>query len=119
MKDIIIKIILITVLSFQSFSQELPTILPQSPEAASIGKYGQIPVGLFTGTPQVHVPIHEFTSGQLTVPISLNCSPNGVRIDEYASSVGIGWSLFAGGVITEQFVDIKMKINIFLPVAYI
>ena len=83
-------------------AQELPDLTPISPEAASIGKYGQIPVGLFTGTPQINVPIHTFKSGSLTVPVSLNYSSNGVRVDEYASSVGLGWNLSAGGVITRS-----------------
>ncbi|CAL2076866.1 hypothetical protein [Tenacibaculum sp. 190524A05c] len=82
--------------------QELPNVTPLSPEASSIGKYGQIPVGLFTGTPQVNVPICTFKSGPLSVPVSLNYSSNGIRIDEYASSVGLGWNLSAGGVITRS-----------------
>ncbi|MDH7447547.1 hypothetical protein [Aquimarina sp. 2201CG14-23] len=83
-------------------AQELPDVTPISPEAASIAKYGQVPVGLFTGTPQINVPIYTFKSGSLTVPISLNYSSNGIRVDEYASSVGLGWNLSAGGVITRS-----------------
>jgi len=82
--------------------QELPNVLPQSPEAASLGKFGQVPVGLFTGTPQLNIPIYEFKSSALSIPIALNYSSNGVRVDEYASSVGLGWSLSAGGVITRS-----------------
>ncbi|MBW1298506.1 hypothetical protein [Aquimarina litoralis] len=95
-------VLMLTMVSVITNAQELPDVTPISPEAASIGKYGQIPVGLFTGTPQVSIPIHEFKSGPLSVPISLNYSSNGIRIDEYASSVGLGWNLSAGGVITRS-----------------
>jgi len=105
MKKYISLIVLSTILCFIARAQdssELPDLVPLSPEAASLGKYGQIPVGLFTGTAQYNIPIHQFKSGPLTVPISINYSSNGVRVDEYSSSVGLGWSLIAGGVITRS-----------------
>ncbi len=83
-----------------AMGQTLQNILPQSPEASSIGKYGQVPVGLFTGTPQLGIPIYQFKSGALQLPISINYSSNGIRIDEYSSSLGLGWNLSANGVIT-------------------
>ncbi len=83
-------------------AQELPDVTPVSPEAASIARYGQIPVGLFTGTAQVSVPIYTFTSGPLSIPVSLDYSSNGIRVDEYSSSAGLGWNLSAGGAITRS-----------------
>lgn len=41
-------------------------VLPPSPEAASLGKYGNMPVSHFTGAPQVQVPI--YTLGAVTCP---------------------------------------------------
>ncbi len=87
------------------YAQELPKVIPASPNASSLGEYGKIPVGLFTGTPQVSIPIYQFNQGSLTIPISLSYSSNGIRVDQTASNVGLGWSLNAGGVITRVVMD--------------
>nr|NQU89970.1 RHS repeat protein [Bacteroidota bacterium] len=77
-----------------------PSILPPSPTASELGKYGQIPVGMFTGTPNIDIPLYSFKTKNLSVPISLSYSSNGIKVDQVASWVGLGWSLNAGGVIT-------------------
>jgi len=75
-------------------------ILPPSPNAASLGKYGGIDVGLSSGAVNHHIPIFDYTSTSIKVPISLSYTSTGFKVDEIASRVGIGWSLNAGGVIT-------------------
>jgi len=95
-------VLLLMMASAVIWGQELPDVTPVSPEAASIARYGQVPVGLFTGTAQVSVPIYTFTSGALSIPVSLDYSSNGIRVDEYSSSVGLGWNLSAGGAITRS-----------------
>ncbi len=97
-----------------SMGQSLQNLLPQSPEASSIGKYGQVPVGLFTGTPQLGIPIYQFKSGALQLPVSINYSSNGIRVNEYSSSVGLGWNLSAGGVITRTVFGQKDE-NQYIP----
>ncbi|HAV54827.1 MAG TPA: hypothetical protein DCX41_07865, partial [Aequorivita sp.] len=100
----ILFFLLISIFSFgQSFDD--PKILPPSPNAASLGKFGQVPVGLFTGTSQINIPIYEAHVGKLTLPISLGYSSNGIRVDEMSSNVGLGWNLNAGGVITRNVND--------------
>ncbi len=79
---------------------ERPIVIPTSPEATSMTKYGDIPVGLFTGTVQFTVPIYTVSEGALSHAISLNYGTNGVKVDEISSRIGIGWNLGAGGVIT-------------------
>ncbi|MBL6446430.1 hypothetical protein JMN32_08930 [Fulvivirga sp. 29W222] len=79
--------------------------LPASPNAAALGKYGHVPVGLNTGTLQLSVPVYEYSGGNLTVPISLNYSSNGIKVDELPSHVGLGWVLSAGGAVTRMARD--------------
>lgn len=74
----------------------------QSPNASSIGKFGDIPVSLFTGTVNISIPITKINSGPITVPISLNYDGSGCHPDEHPSLVGLNWSLFAGGIIKRQ-----------------
>ena len=73
-----------------------------SPEAASLGKYGDIPVSHHTGTANISIPIYTVTDGPLSLPISLSYHSSGIRVEEMASQVGLGWSLNAGGMITRS-----------------
>lgn len=76
-----------------------PELMPLAPEAAAIARYGNIPVGLYTGVPDITVPVYELSIDGLTVPIELKYHSSGVRVDELASNEGLGWSLHAGGFI--------------------
>jgi hypothetical protein len=80
----------------------LPKLLPASPEAASFAKYGNFPVNLFSGTPDISIPIFEIKSGELDVPITINYHASGIRVNDYGSWVGLGWDLNAGGMITRK-----------------
>jgi hypothetical protein len=71
-----------------------------SPNAASLGKYADIPVSYHTGIPQVSLPIYTVQEGTLSLPVSISYHAGGIKVMEPASSVGAGWSLSAGGVIT-------------------
>lgn len=82
-------------------SQPTFDILPKSPEAAAISKYGSIPVGLTSGVPNISIPIYNISLKGLNVPISLNYHSSGVKVNEQATNVGLGWSLQSGGVVTE------------------
>lgn len=73
-----------------------------APNAASIGKYVDYPVGYYTGSPQITVPIYELKDGAATLPISLSYHASGIRVSETASWVGLGWALNAGGMITRS-----------------
>ena len=79
-------------------------VAPPSANAASLGKYGDIPVSYHTGVPNISIPIYTVTQGKLSVPITLNYHSSGIKVDELASWVGLGWSLNAGGVITRSVV---------------
>ncbi len=87
------------------FAQELPEITPPTPVAYELGKYGQIPVGMFTGTPNIDIPIYNYSAGGLSVPISLGYSSNGIKVDQLSSNVGLGWNLNVGGVISRIVKD--------------
>jgi len=74
--------------------------VPPSPNASNLGKYGDIPVGLYTGVPNISIPIWEIKERRLSLPISLSYHASGNRVDDIASWTGLGWTLNAGGVIT-------------------
>lgn len=94
---------LMTLITLFCFGQDYPKELtPPSPNAASLGIFGQIPVSLFNGLPQISIPVGKVSAGNLTVDISLAYHGGGIRPDLHPGWVGLGWSLNAGGVITRK-----------------
>ncbi|MCB0556165.1 MAG: hypothetical protein KDD02_21645 [Phaeodactylibacter sp.] len=81
----------------QPVNNLLGDVAMPSPEAASLGKYTDIPVGYYTGTPSISVPVHSAKDGTVSLPVSLSYHASGVKVGEPASWVGLGWSLNAGG----------------------
>ncbi len=87
---------------FQCFAQSksLPNVIPVSPEAASLGKYGDIPIGYQTGIPSINIPIFQTTQGGIPININLSYHAGGIKVEEIASRVGLGWALNTGGTIS-------------------
>lgn len=75
----------------------LPKNIP-SPNAASLGEYGQIPVDLFTGLPNISIPILAEVGDNANMSLSYRAS--GIRPDQHSGWVGVGWNLNCGGSIT-------------------
>lgn len=89
-------------------AQELkqPTNI-QSPNAASLGKYGDVPVSYFTGTPNISIPLHKMSVKGIDLDISLSYDASGIRINSHPGWVGQNWTLNAGGVITRTVVGFE------------
>ena len=80
----------------------LPSIVMPSPNAASLGIYGKIPVGLYTGTPNISIPLYEINLDGKSIPITLSYRASGIKVMQEASWVGLGWNLQAGGCIVSE-----------------
>ncbi|WP_121326554.1 MULTISPECIES: DUF5977 domain-containing protein [unclassified Flavobacterium] len=80
----------------------VPKIVPPSPEAASLGKFVEVPVSHYTGLPNISVPLYTIESGEIKLPIQVSYHARGIQVSEMAPQVGTGWALSAGGVITRQ-----------------
>ena len=76
-----------------------------SPNAASLGRYGDIPVSLYTGTPEISIPLYDIVVQDFVLPISLSYHAAGVQVDQRAGWTGVNWTLFAGGMITRKIND--------------
>lgn len=79
---------------------KLPTIIPPSPEVASLAKLGNISTGLHTGSAVVNIPLFELSTSTLSLPLGLTYSSNGIKVNDIPSKVGMGWNLLAGGSIS-------------------
>lgn len=102
-------LVLMMLFSLNAFSQyegPSPKVAPVSPEAAALFKLSSRPQSGFTGTVPISFPLFSVSSGQLNVPVSLNYAMGGIKVEEMASSVGLGFNLSAGGQITRVVVGI-------------
>jgi hypothetical protein len=99
-----ISLIVLILSSVYSIAQQditkVPTVIPPSPNAAELGRYGNFNVGLNTGSANVKIPLLSFQNG--LVPVSLDYSTTGIKVDQLASRAGMGWVLNAGGIITRS-----------------
>lgn len=69
-----------------------------SPEISQRNYLQDIPVNLYTGTPQITIPIYTLQENGLSVPLYLWYNASGIRGGELASSTGLGWNI--GGIPT-------------------
>ncbi|MBC9930503.1 RHS repeat domain-containing protein [Chitinophaga qingshengii] len=83
-------------------------IIPPSPAAAAIDKFALVPVGYYTGVPNISIPIFNYSIPRLNynMGIDLSYHSGGIKVDEMPSNVGIGWALNAGGSINRAVVGL-------------
>ncbi|MEJ5106541.1 DUF5977 domain-containing protein [Chryseobacterium sp. MYb328] len=99
MKKIISLTTVLSAIMMWGQTLELPKNI-QSPNAASLGKYGDIPMNLSTGRADVNVPVYSLNDSNIPLDINLSYDTGGVRVNDHPGWVGQNWSLNAGGVIT-------------------
>lgn len=77
------------------------------PSVSSLARYTDAPVSLATGVPDIQFPLLRLASydNNMAANISLAYHPLNTNETEAGSEVGIGWSMFAGGVISREVVD--------------
>ena len=80
---------------------KLPTVLPPNPKAFEFMKYGEVPVGKYTGVANISIPIYNIEAKGLNVPINLTYHSNGFRVNEESGWTGLGWTLHGAGSITQ------------------
>lgn len=73
-----------------------------APNTFEFAKYGDVPVDLATGVPQVSLPLMRFSDKGINLDLSLSYHASGIKVDQEATWVGLGWALNAGGVITRE-----------------
>lgn len=115
------KLIILLLLTLsKSWSQNeatslLPNVVPPSPSAYVLGNYGNVPMGLVNGTSNIEVPLMTFATKNLSIPINLFYGSNGIKVDDLSSSVGLGWNMNAGGIITRSANDVADEKDSTLP----
>ena len=93
----------VVILAFLNVNgQEYEDIISPSPTAAALGEYGNITDVSSTGAHEINIPLWEVKGRQLKVPISISYRTSGIKVEDQGSSIGLGWTLNASGVITRS-----------------
>ena len=101
-------LILALVSSSQLFGQsatnsyfDVHAMMPTSPDAAILGRFGETPISYYTGTSEIAIPIYtiEDKEAHFSLPISLRYHASGIKVEDQAGVAGLGWSLQAEGTI--------------------
>lgn len=95
-------ILLIAQNIYSQKSTEYDYGIPLPPESYQFKKRLLNNVSLYTGQPSIDIPIYSINLDGMEVPISISYNTGGIKVEEDATSVGLGWSLNIGGQITRN-----------------
>lgn len=113
MKKHILPLLLLIGTATGGFAQTVPpsplylstmnSYLPPSPESYQLMKYQDYPVSLFTGTPQINIPIYTAAGKGISIPISFSYhASGGVKVDDQSTNIGLGFSILGVGEISRE-----------------
>lgn len=74
--------------------------MSESPTASAFNTVGDIQVNPAKGIPDITIPLFTYEVDGVKVPISISYAASGIKVSQMATSVGLGWSLNAGGQIS-------------------
>lgn len=97
---LVVSVFLMNTLLGKAQNNNPQNVIPPSPEIAAFAKYVDIPVSYATGVPDISIPLYTIKNVQLEIPISLSYNASGIKVEEAATWVGLGWTLQAGGYIS-------------------
>lgn len=83
---------------------DIKTMLPTSPDAAMLGRFGDIPIGYYTGTADISISVDTIKEAGLEIPIILKYHSSGIKVQDEAGWVGLGWSLEPAGSIIQTVI---------------
>lgn len=102
MKQFIILTSLVLLIGYSAFAQ-VTSLSPdiKSPNIASLGVYGDLPVSLFTGTPDISIPLTTIKGKNIDLPLVLRYNANSIKPNQRGGWVGLGWNLSVGSIYRE------------------
>lgn len=84
----------------QSLPPDVPQVIPATPNATRITEYYAQRPNMYTGTANVSIPLYTIDFDGWKLPISISYNATGIRTNEEAGEIGLGWALNATGVIS-------------------
>lgn len=109
-KQLLISLCLVSITLISQTTQDAgnswqPQLSPEysnTNESNSLKDITNTGVNYFTGTAVVDIPIFQESYGGLRAGVELNYVADGIKVDDEASWVGLGWTLNTGAIITRQ-----------------
>ena len=91
-----------TNISFAQGVERYNAVVPPSPNASALMEYVNVPVDYYTGVPDINVPLYTLPGRDINIPVGVSYHASGIKVQDVASSTGLGWNLYAGGAITRM-----------------
>ena len=89
-------------------------VTPNSPEASSLGKFGEFNVSAYTGSASLQVPILTLAGKTTSIPINLVYDGTAIKVDQREGWTGVSWNLSANFAITRNIAgNPDMEVNYF------
>lgn len=87
-------------INYGDFPQPVPSV-------SSLSTYQEAPIGMATGVPDIKLPITNLssTNSYVSQNLTLSYNPNNVNDEQFIGEVGLGWTLFSGGVVSRTIVN--------------
>ncbi len=101
-KIIFLLFAIVTTINLHSQNLDIayPHVVSMSPNAAELAKYADYPVSYYNGIPNTSIPLYEVNVDGFKLPITLDYHASGIRVDQEATWVGLGWALNVGSRIS-------------------
>ncbi|MGV0752402.1 RHS repeat domain-containing protein [Empedobacter brevis] len=93
--------------NYKRNSFDIASNLFTTPEVTQFQKTTFFESNNYTGKIDLKIPIYDVKYGEISVPVYLTYNSGGIKVDDVATDVGLGWSLVAGGSIIRNIKDIK------------
>ena len=82
----------------QKNSPYIPEVYPKTPENSALLKNIELPPGTYTGTYGYKIDLGTVNLKSLNLPISLDYSTTGIKVNGISGRVGTGWVLNVGNI---------------------
>ena len=83
---------------------------PETPTVSQFLRYDEMPVSEYTGIPDISIPIYNIDVDGLRIPIKLSYHAGGIKVNQEASWVGLGWDLTMGSIV--QIINDEDDLNL-------
>gem|GEM_PF-1019547 len=89
----------------QNDNFKLQNYKPATPAVYEFARYTEMPVNKYTGIPDIAIPLYSIKTDNVVLPLSLRYHAGGIKVNQEASWVGLGWDLSIGCNITQEVND--------------
>jgi len=98
------------------FSHDIPgigaeAVSPPTPSAMAMMQAVSAGVDLYNGAQSANIPLHTLQAYDITVPVSISTTNNGLLVDAIPGSAGQHWNINAGGQVTRTVKGLPDEFN--------